>query len=260
MNLRERLRLGQWAVGCWINTGSTIVAELLASLKYDFLVVDVEHSAVDLPQAQLLFQAISSAGTQCLPWVRVPGLEYATTKRFLDAGAYGVIAPLVNTADDAARVVRAARYPPDGERGVGFARSNSYGLEIEKSVSTSNEEIAICVQIEHYRAIENLEEILRVPGIDAAFAGPYDLSASMGITGEFDHPDMIAATERILEVCKRNRIAPGIHVVQPNPEEVRRRFDEGFRLIGYSLDITMLANIAKDGLVAIIDQLPSRET
>lgn len=250
-SVKDLLRGGKSALGSWLGTASPIVAELMAACGFDFLAVDAEHSAVDLPQAQALFQAIRAGNPDCAPLVRLPGTDYSVTKRYMDAGAAGVIAPFVNTPDDAREVVRAVKYPPEGERGVGYCRDNVYGMELEETVAAANERTFVCVQIEHIKAVRDIDAILAVPGIDAAFIGPYDLSASMGITAEFDHPDYTAARDRVLEACRAQDIAPGIHVVQPDPGEVAARINEGYRFVAYSLDITMLAHACRSGLDAI---------
>lgn len=251
MIFRNRVRDNQLVVGSWINTGSPIAAELMATAGFDFLTVDVEHSAVDLPQAQALFQAVRSGNPKCAPLVRLAGNVYAETKRYLDAGASGVIAPFINSAEQAQELVRSVKYPPKGIRGVGFCRANDYGLRLKESVATSNEETFVCVQIEHADALPQIDKILQVSGIDAVMIGPYDLSASMGITGQFDHPDMIDATRQILNACRMHGVIPGIHVVQPVPDEVVSRYKEGYRFIAYSLDITMLLNSCVEGLSRI---------
>lgn len=251
LSLRQRLRSGETLVGSWVNSGSGMVAELMASCGFDFLCVDVEHSAVDLPQAQQLFQAIRSGRTDCAAVVRLHGVDFAFVKRYLDAGAAGVIAPLVRTADEAAQLVQAAKYPPEGMRGVGFCRANGYGLRLAEECAAANAAIMVAVQIEHFDAVRAIDSILAVPGIDAAFIGPYDLTASMGITGQFEHSDYLAARAHILAACRRHGVAPGIHVVPPAPDQVRERQTEGFRLIGYSLDITLLTDACRKGLAAL---------
>jgi 2-dehydro-3-deoxyglucarate aldolase len=234
-----------------VNSASAVVAELMAAAGFDFLTVDAEHSAVEIPQVQALFQAIRSGNPICAPLVRLPGHDYAMVKRYMDAGAAGVIAPLINSADQAAEVVSAVKYPPDGSRGVGYARANVYGMALQDAVASANAETLVCVQIEHADGVAAVNEILAVPGVDAAFIGPYDLSASMGITGQFDHRLMRDAERRILESCRHHGVAAGIHVVAPDPAEVARRIAEGYRMIAYSLDITMLADASVRGLAEI---------
>ena len=250
-SLRQRLRAGETVIGSWINSGSPIIAELMAACGFDFLCVDVEHSAVDLPQTQQLFQAIRSGRADCAAVVRLHGVDYAFVKRYLDAGACGVVAPLLRTRAEAELLVQAAKYPPQGLRGVGFCRANAYGLRLTDEFARANNEILLAVQIEHIEAVRNIEAILSVPGIDAAFIGPYDLTASMGITAQFDHPDYLAARDAILAACQRHHVTPGIHVVPPDPAQAKARIAEGYRFIAYSLDITMLTTACTQGLAAL---------
>lgn len=255
INLRQLLKEGGFAIGSWVNTLSPVTAELMSAAGFDFLTVDAEHSAVDVPQTQVLFQAIRAGNPDCAPLVRLPGNDYATTKRYLDAGAVGVIAPLINSPEQARELVRAVKYPPEGERGVGFCRANMYGIHFDEAIANANNQTLVCVQIEHIEGVRNIDEILSVPGVDAAFVGPYDLSASMGITAQFEHPDTQKAMRRILKACKRHGIVPGVHVVQPDVAELVRRYKEGYRLIAYSLDITMLHRACVDGLAEIRRQI-----
>lgn len=254
-NLKDSLKKDSPVIGSWINSASPIVAELMAAAGFDFLTVDVEHSAVDLVQTQALFQAIRSGNPQCAPLVRLAGNSYAETKRYLDAGAAGVIAPFINTAEQAQELVRSVKYPPQGMRGVGFCRANNYGMRLSEAVAVANDETFVCVQIEHIEAVRNIDEILQVPGIDAAIIGPYDLSASMGLTAQFEHPDVIEAIDSIGAACQRHGIAGGIHVVQPDAADVVRRIRDGYRFIAYSLDITMLTKACLVGLQEIREQL-----
>ena len=249
--IRQRLLAGEAVVGSWINSCSPVVAELMAAAGFDFLAVDAEHSPVDVPQAQALFQAVRSGNPSCEAMVRLPDGDYATIKRYLDAGAGGVIAPLINTAAQAAEVVQAVKYPPQGRRGVGFCRANAYGMALESAVAKANDETLVCVQIEHVDGVRNIDEILSVEGVDAVFIGPYDLSASMGITAQFDRPEMAEATDKILAACRSHSVVAGIHVVQPDAGELLRRYKEGYRLLAYSLDITMLTTASHQGLAEI---------
>ena len=246
--LKNRIKSGEVLIGSWINSASPIIAELMSHIGFDFLVVDAEHSAVDLPQTQQLFQAIKSGNTNCSPIVRVPSAKYSITKRFMDAGAQGIIAPLVRTKQEAIDLVQGTKYFPQGMRGVGFCRANNYGIDIQEYLEESNEDSLLIVQIEHVDAVNNIDDILSVEGIDVALIGPYDLSASMGIATEFDHPQYIEARNEILRACKQKSIAAGIHVVQPKPEEAKDRIDDGFQFIGYSLDITMISSYFSEDL------------
>ncbi len=242
-------------IGSWINSASPVVAEIMSASGFDFLVLDAEHSAIDVPQAQTLFQAIKAGNPDCFPMVRLAGNDYAETKRYLDAGAMGIIAPLINSAEEAKELVRSVKYPPLGERGVGYGRSHGYGFEFDSYMEIANENTVVCVQIEHIKAVEKIDEIFSVPGVDAAFIGPYDLSASMGITAQFDHPNYIKTWEKILDKCQQHDIVPGIHVVQPDYEETIKKINKGFKMIAYSLDITIIGTQCRSALKSIREEL-----
>ena len=137
----------------------------MSAVGFEFLTVDAVHSAVDVAGAQSLFQAIRSGNPDCAPLVRLPGIEHDIIRRFVDAGATGVIAPLVNSAEQASGVVRVVKYPPEGDRGVGFCRANMYGMDFDRATAAANNETFVCVQIEHIKAVENIDEILSVPGL-----------------------------------------------------------------------------------------------
>ncbi len=242
-------------IGSWINTSNPVVAEIMSASGFDFLVVDAEHAAVDVPQAQCLFQAIKAGNPSCVPMVRLPQNSYIEARRYLDAGAMGVIASLINSKTEAQKLVSSVKYPPLGERGVGYGRSHGYGFTFDEYMETANEKTLVGVQIEHIRGYENLDEILSVAGIDVAFIGPYDLTASMGITAQFDHAHYLSVRDGIIKKCREHKVAAGIHVVQPKPEEAIARINEGFKMIAYSLDITMLGNCCRLGLAKIREGL-----
>lgn len=258
-NLRSVLKAGRTVVGTWCNSGSPIIAELMAASGFDFVCIDVEHSAVDVPQCQTLFQAITAGNPKCAPIVRLHGVDYALVKRYLDAGARGVICPLINTRQDAELLVSAVKYPPEGRRGVGFCRANQFGLRVGEEFTAANEQILTAVQIEHIEGVRNIHDILTVPGIDAVFIGPYDLTASMGITAQFDHPEYLKARDRILHACQEHGIVPGIHVVQPSTDELLARAHDGYRFLAYSLDITMLLHTCSAGVAKLKGFLAHRE-
>jgi 2-keto-3-deoxy-L-rhamnonate aldolase RhmA len=242
-------------IGSWINSVSPIVAEIMSASGFDFLVIDTEHSAADVPQVLTICQAIKAGNPDCIPMVRLPGNLYSETKRYLDAGAMGIIAPLINTAGEAKELIRSVKYPPLGERGVGFGRSHGYGFDFEDYMQTANQNIFVCIQIEHIEAVRNIDAILSVEGIDAAFIGPYDLSASMGITAQFSHPDYIKTCDKIVSKCKQYNIMPGIHVVHPEPAQVHTRIEEGYKMIGYSLDITVLGTHFREAICQIKERM-----
>lgn len=245
-SLKEKLQKKEITVGSWITLGHTAIAEIMAKVGFDWLVVDMEHSAITLREAQQLIQVIELSGTT--PLVRVGENAPLLIKRVMDAGAHGVIMPMVNTKEDAIKAVEAVKYPPIGKRGVGLARAQGYGLEFEKYRNWVKMGSIVIVQIEHIDAINNLEEILTVEGVDASIIGPYDLSASMGYPGEFERKETRQALKRYIDVCKRLRKPAGFHVVNPDFKEFREGVKEGFNLIAFGLDTLFLATKCKGDL------------
>ena len=237
-----------YAIGSWINTASTVVAEIMAASGFDFLTIDCEHSAVDIEKTCQILQAIKSGNVHCTPLVRLMGNSYSDNKRYLDIGAMGVIAPLIKTKEETMKLIESAKYPPIGERGVGYCRAKGYGFSFDSYISSANEDTFVCVQIEHIDSVDNIEEIFNVEGVDAAFIGPYDLSASIGKTAQFKNDEYMSVEKRILDKCREYKIIPGIHVVNPDPEEFAKRVRDGFELIAYSLDITMLGTSCRNGI------------
>ncbi len=253
--LKAQIEAAGHVVGSFVNTASPICAEIMARAGFDFLAVDAEHSPVDVPQAFSLFQAITAGNPQCAPLLRLPHTGWAEIKRYMDAGAAGVIAPLVKTRTQAEEVVDAVKYPPQGKRGVDYCRSNGYGAELAEHVQTDNERTFVCVQVEHVDAVSNLSDILSVPGVDAVLVGPYDLSASMGLTAQFEHTDVVEAIKHVHHTCRAKGIVSGLHVVQPDPKVLAARVREGYGLLSFGLDITFLTNACRQGLAGIREEL-----
>jgi 2-dehydro-3-deoxyglucarate aldolase len=177
--------------------------------------------------------------------VRLSSHDPAQIKRVLDAGATGIIAPMVNTAAQARVVVSAATYPPTGTRGVGLARAQSYGVGFPEYLKRMERDLVCIMQVEHIEGVDNLEEILTVDGVDGFFIGPYDLSASLGLPGQFDHPDVVAAMDRVAEIVKRPDVMAGVHVVEPEPDRLERMIDAGYRFIAYASDMLLFAHHLK---------------
>ena len=166
------------------------------------------------------------------------------------AGAAGVIVPLIKSTDDARCSVASARYPPDGVRGVGVTRVHGYGAKFEEYVSEANAETLVALQIEDKDGVSNIEQICAVPGIDAIFIGPYDLSGSMGLMGQLHHPDVEQAVGHVAQVVQSSGIAPGLHIVDPRPGDIEQRVYEGFRFIAVGLDTLFLSNATR----SLVDQ------
>ena len=236
--LRAMLRAGRPAFGSWLQFGHPGIAEVMATSGFDWIAIDLEHSGIGIEMACSLIQVIELAG--CVPLVRLSANDPVQAKRLMDAGAHGIIVPAVNSVEEAERAAKSVRYPPQGSRGVGLARVHGYGARFQEYLEELKECAVVIVMIEHRDGVEQVENILRVPGVDGVFIGPYDLSTSYGVPGQLDHPLVRAAAARILKAAQEANVAPGIHVVHPPIDQVRTRLAEGFRFLAYGGDMLFL--------------------
>lgn len=243
-DFRARLKKGDKLLGTMVTLPSAPAAEVLASLGFDWLFVDAEHGPLETAELLGILTAVNRRAA-CL--VRVPSCDAVQIAKVLDLGADGIIVPQVNTAEQAQAAVRFARYPPDGTRGVGLARAHGYGLKFKEYVDSANREIAVVVQAENAAAVENIDAIVRVPGVDAVLLGPYDLSASLGKMGQVDDPAVVAAIARVTDACRAAGMPLGYFGV--NAAAVRPYVARGYTLIVAGVDTTLLAGAAR-GLLA----------
>jgi 2-keto-3-deoxy-L-rhamnonate aldolase RhmA len=245
--LRERLRAGDTLVGCFLNTGSPVAAEICARAGFDWLLIDLEHGSATEADVLPQLQAIASAGTPAL--VRVEANERPRFTKALDLGAAGVMVPQIGGAEDAARAVSHLRYGPAGVRGVAtLNRAAGYGARGRELVETFNEQVVGVVQIEHERAVAEADAIAALDGVDCLFVGPGDLTHALGIFGEVEHPRFLEAVEAVREAAARRGKATGVLV--GSGEEFRRYRALGFTLIAFGSDTSFLAGGARSAVEA----------
>ncbi|MDQ4077250.1 MAG: aldolase/citrate lyase family protein [Chloroflexota bacterium] len=216
------------------------VAELLAEVGFDWLFLDAEHGVLEARELQMMMQA-AGAGTPCV--VRLPVAAEVPIKKALDVGAAGIIAPQVNSAAQVEQVVRLAKYAPAGTRGVGIGRAHRYGLKLREYIAAANHDTAVIVQAEHIEAVENIESIVQVEGIDAILVGPYDLSASIGRMGQVDHPDVTAAIDHVKQVSLAAGVRLGIFGVSAGA--VKPYLAQKYTLIVAGVDTLLLGQAAR---------------
>jgi 2-dehydro-3-deoxyglucarate aldolase len=240
-DFRSRLRNRELLVGTMVTLTTPESAEILAEAGFDWLFLDGEHGVLGAPELQAV---IGRVGHMIPCIVRVPALEEGAIKKALDVGATGIIVPQVNSSSAAERAVQLCKFPAQGTRGVGLGRAYGYGWSFNDYVNKANETIAVIVQAEHVDAVENIHEIIRVKGIDAVLAGPYDLSASLGKMGEVNHPDVVKAIDHIAAVCHEAEIPLGIFGTTAGA--VKPYIDKGFTLITAGTDTLMLGQAARD--------------
>ena len=219
------------------------MGEILAGAGFAWLFLDGEHSPMTPAAMQGVMQG---AGREMPCLVRLPAGEQVAIKKALDVGAAGIIVPMVNTGEQAEDVVRWAKYPPQGTRGVGLGRAMGYGHIFKDYVDSANKETAVVVQAEHIRAVENIEAIVQIPGVDGVLVGPFDLSASMGLIGQVDHPEVQEAIGRVTQVCLEQNVPLGIFGV--TAEAVKPYIERGYTLIVCGVDTLMLGAKAREAL------------
>lgn len=246
--LRRALLQREVTLGSWIQIGHPATAEVLARAGFDWVCVDLEHGAIDLETTAGIFRALG--GSDCVPVARLPANDPVWIHRVLDAGAGALIIPMVKTAAEAEAAVREAKYPPRGRRGYGYSRANGHGADFGAYIASANDEIAMVMQIEHHEAVANLDAILEVEGVDGVFIGPLDLSGSMGITGQMEHPRMVAALAEYRAVCARREKTAGLHIVRPDEAGIRRALAEGYTMLALGLDTVFLQEGARASLRA----------
>jgi 2-keto-3-deoxy-L-rhamnonate aldolase RhmA len=248
--LKGKLRAGEPSYGAILQLACPAVAALLSAQGFDWIWIDTEHGAISVETAQLMIQA--SQGTSAVPLVRIAEKLPWLAKAHLDAGAMGIITPMVNSAKEASDAVAALQYPPQGFRGFGPAMAPArWGLRGAGAYAkAANSEILAIAQIEHIQAVDTIDEIVDVPGLDLVFVGMYDLSASMGLLGQVDHPSVVSAAQRVLLSAQSAGVAAGVIALEM--EAIQRRREEGFQFIAVTTDTVLLSGGAGD-LLAKLD-------
>lgn len=251
--VREKLRAGQPTIGCFLGLESPNVAELLANAGFDWLIVETEHNGLDSAEIEHMLMAMN--GTETIPLVRIPSSNPVFIQRALDMGAMGIVVPLVKTPAEAQAIVRATRLPPQGNRSWGPLRASRYTFDNEDYFNRINDNILVTLILETKEAVDNLEAIASVPGIDAIYLGPWDLCLSLGLNPLHQpFPEINTIIERMVTVARKTGIAAGIGAVTPG--ELQERRTQGFTLLGYGPDYFLLASAARAGLAAFRDGAP----
>ncbi|HZP82248.1 MAG TPA: aldolase/citrate lyase family protein [Chthonomonadaceae bacterium] len=249
--VKAALKEGRPQVGTWLSLASPLAARYMARTGFHWLNLDIEHSPVNWETAALLFGAIADAGG--VPLARVPFNSLENAKRALDSGAFGIIFPMCCSVEEAEEAVAVCKYPPQGRRSVG---GGLHALNFDATASEyyrrANDEILVIIQAEHVTAVENCDQIFRVPGIDAMFVGPNDLLSSMGKPPVMDSedPEFVEALRHLRETATRCGIAPGIHV--SDAEAARRRIAEGWRFLAVKSELGFMLEAARATAQAVL--------
>ena len=241
-NLKQRLQNGEAVNGCWLNLGSPLTAEIVGQSGFDWVLIDLEHGAGS--EKDVLAQLQALASTPTVAFVRVESGDAARISRVLDMGAAGIMCPKVNNAAEAKKVINGIHYPPFGNRGVAkMVRATAFGLNFDQYYKESKENILGIIQIETVEALNHLDEIAALEGVDVLFIGPADLSMELGIFGQFDNPIFLDAVKNIVQAAQNAGKATGILFF--NPGDYKKYYDMGIRFIACGADATFVADGAR---------------
>lgn len=242
--VKEKMLKKEKPLGTFLVTATQSHMECMGDVGLDYVIIDTEHGPYDTENMINLIRGAEHAGVT--PFVRIANTDHKEIQRCLDQGAKGIIAPMLNTIEDFRKVISLAKYKPVGNRGFAGVRSNHYGYDenigagIEAFMGKCNDEIMVLPQCETVGALEIIEEVLQLEGIDGIFVGPFDLSISLGVPVQFEHPKFLEAIQRILSACKKAN-KPAI-IYAGSVEAARDAFDKGFDSVAYSIDQSVFIN------------------
>ena len=234
----QAIRQRHVVFGGWTSLGHPSITEVFARTGVDFIGIDLEHSTISQEQAQRIIAAAQAGGAACLP--RLSSHNGEQMKRLLDSGADGVIVPNVSTRKDVEQLASWCKYPPIGTRSYGVARAQGYGFAFDEYVRTWNDRSALVIQIESIQAVEAAETLLRHEAVDGAMIGPYDISGSLGLPGQLDHPRVRAACERFVAACRNAAKGCGTQLIEPTAARVAATLEAGYTFIVLASDVFVL--------------------
>ena len=246
MQLKSKLKNNMLTVGSWITLAHPAIAEIMSRRGFDWVTIDLEHSMINIQEAEELIRVIDLCGNT--PLVRLSSNDPVQIKRVMDAGSVGIILPMVRSLEDINKAFSAIHYPPTGTRGVGLARAQGYGARFQEYKNWLGENAVLIAQIENIDAVNNIDSILSSEKVDGYLIGPYDLSASMGVPGDLDHPDVLTAIKKIKHAGLTANKPGGLHVGEADPKKLDSLVKDGFLFLAYSVDIRMLDISCLEGI------------
>ena len=239
MILKEKLKKKELTIGSWLSFGYTPITEMMCRIGFEWLVIDMEHTSISSQEALQMMQIISAHNIT--PLIRVGENNELIIKKAMDSGAHGVVVPMINNKVEAEKAVNAVKYPPVGNRGVGLFRAQNYGISFDEYKKWLELNSIVIVQIEHIDGVKNIADIMNTEGIDAFIVGPYDLSASMGHPGNFDHPDVKDALNSLVEFMNQSNKPGGFHVVHSNIQDLQNKIKQGYNFLAYGDDMVFIS-------------------
>jgi|UPI0004B5076C 2,4-dihydroxyhept-2-ene-1,7-dioic acid aldolase len=236
--LKKQLMERRKVFAAWTSFGHPSISEVFSRSGVDFIGIDLEHSTISLEQAQQIIAVCHGSGTLALPRIASHNMEMI--KRLLDSGADGIIAPLVSHSLEIENLISWCKYPPVGKRSYGVAPAQGYGFDFEGYTRSWNGSSTLIIQIESIQGVENVEELLNFVEVDGVMIGPYDISGSIGVPGQLDHPDVKEACKKVILACKRSGKSCGTHLVEPSLNIVQNAFSDGYTFVVLASDVFLL--------------------
>ena len=249
--MKKKILSKKFTIGSWIQVGDPDIVQIMIDSGFDFLVIDMEHGSIS---EKSLIQILDKfRNTSCYSHVRVGINSELLIRRALDFGANGIIIPGIKNYEDVKRAHDAVFYPPRGKRGIGFSKANDYGIRFEEYFKNSNQKISLSVQIENIDAVKNIDRIFSHKNITNYIIGPYDLTGSMEIVGQFKNKKYRENLEIVKKSAKENKVKSGIHIVEPEQDSLLEAVKDGYDFIAYSTDALLLHSKCKKDLQKIFD-------
>lgn len=257
MSFQEQLRAREPLVGSWVSIRDPVVSEMNAELDFDFIVIDIEHTTTGLESLEHMIRAVDAASGETASIVRLPWNDPVIIKRVLDIGPTGIMAPMIGTAEEAEALVHASRYPPEGMRGVAGRRAARYGFDMPEYFFEANDEIVVLAQIETEEGFNNVGSIAAVDGIDGLFMGPADLSANLGIYGEWDSDEFMQAVDSILTAA--DSAGTPVSTLTTDPADITKWMNVGFDFLMAGTDTSHLVRGAENAIATFNAAVENRE-
>ena len=236
--LKKEFQSRQRIFGAWTSLGHPSITEIFTQAGVGFIGIDIEHSTISQEQSQRIIAASQAAGVRCLPRIASHNMEMI--KRLLDSGADGIICPMVETPKDVENLIRWSKYTPIGQRSYGISRAQNYGFDFAEYARRWNESSVLIIQVESVLGVENIEKLLQYPEVDGVMIGPYDLSGSLGVPGELQHPRVVESMNHVIKACAKLGKSCGTQIVEPNPTNIAAAFATGYTFVVLSSDVFLL--------------------
>ena len=236
--LKQALRNREQLFAAWVSYAHPSITETFAKVGFDFIAIDMEHSTISLTEGQRIIAACQSEGVPCLPRPVSHSNDYI--KPLLESGADGILIQMVNTADEVTNLINDLKYPPIGKRSYGVSRAQGYGFDFSEYITQWNKSSTFIIQVESIEAVNNIEELLAFDEIDAVMVGPYDISGSLGVPGQLDHPNVLEASKKVISACEKYEKSCGTQLNDPNKENIKNLFDLGYTYAILGSDLFVL--------------------